>query len=131
MAEADSGGFLEWAKFLGNMYGTPMPAPPPGHDVILEIDVQGAEQVLAARPDAVVVLVLAPSPEVQEERLRSRGETEPALAQRVSIGEAEVRAAQGLARHVVINDDLERATQELVGIVESYRTGLPSNCSDA
>jgi guanylate kinase len=128
-AEVDRGGFLEWARFLGNMYGTPMPAPPPGHDVILEIDVQGAAQVRAVRPDAVVVLVLAPSRQAQEERLRARGEAPDVVARRVSMGEAEVRAAQGLASHVVVNDDLERATQELVGIVESYHTrgaGPPS-----
>lgn len=125
-AKVDSGGFLEWAKFLGNLYGTPMPSPPPGHDVVLEIDVQGARQVLASRPDAVMILVVAPSRGAQEQRLRARGEPEEALVRRVRMGEAEVRDARGIARHVVVNDDLERATQELVGIVGSYRAGLPS-----
>lgn len=130
-AEVARGGFLEWASFLGNLYGTPAPAPPLDHDVILEIDVQGARQVLAVRPDAVLVLVVAPSREAQEARLRSRGEEEAELARRVSMGEGEVRAGQDLAAHIVVNDDLERATAELVGIVESYRAGraqrLPSN----
>lgn len=121
LAEVQRGGFLEWASFLGNLYGTPIPAPPPGHDVVLEIDVQGAAQVLAARPDAVVVLVVAPSRQVQRERLRSRGEPEDVVERRVSMGEAEVRKGEAMAARVLVNDDLERATEELVGIVESYR----------
>lgn len=121
LAEVERGGFLEWANFLGNLYGTPIPHPPPGHDVVLEIDIQGAAQVLAAQPDAVVVLVVAPSRRVQEERLRARGEPDEVVERRVSMGEAEVRRGEAIAGRVVVNDDLVRATEELVGIVESYR----------
>lgn len=117
------GGFLEWAGFLGNLYGTPTPAPPPGYDVVLEIDVQGARQVLGARPDVVLILVVAPSLDVQADRLRCRGEPEAELARRVSMGEDEVRSGLDMAAHIVVNDELERATAELVGIVESYRVG--------
>ncbi len=122
-AEVAKGGLLEWASFLGNLYGTPIPTPPPGHDVVLEIDVQGARQVLARQPDAVLVVVVAPSAEVQAERLRARGESESDLVRRVEIGDAEVRAGIDLHAHILVNDDLERATAELVGIVESYRVG--------
>lgn len=118
-----AGLFLEWANFLGDLYGTPMPEPPPGHDLVLEIDVQGAAQVLAGRPDAVVILVVAPSRQVQEDRLRARGESEEVVVRRVRRGQLEVEEAEGLADHVVVNDDLERAVSELVGIVESYRSG--------
>ena len=50
--------FLEWAEFHGHLYGTPLPDPPEGADVLLEIEVQGAEQVLKTDPNAVVLLIL-------------------------------------------------------------------------
>ena len=65
-----------------------MPDPPAGADVLLEIDVQGAEQVLAQRPDATVILLLPPSPEVQAERLAARGDDAEHIARRVEQGRA-------------------------------------------
>jgi guanylate kinase len=117
-----AGGFVEWAEVFGNLYGTPVPEPPSGHDVLLEIDVQGAEQVRARAPDAVVILLLAPSRAAQEERLRGRGEDDSTVARRLAEAEQEEAKGRALADHVVVNDDLRRATEEVAAIVEAHRT---------
>jgi guanylate kinase len=118
--EAD--GFLEWAEFLGELYGTPTPVPPPGKDVVLEIDLQGAEQVKAKYRDAVIVLVVPPTRAEQEARLRRRGDSEERIHQRLELAELEESRGKALADFVVVNDDLSRAVQELAGIIESCRT---------
>jgi len=115
------GGFLEWAPFLDYLQGTPTPDPPPGHDVLLEIDLQGARQVRALFPDAVVIMVVAPSRAEQEARLRGRGDPEERVAQRLALAEIEEREGRELADHVVVNDDVGRAVEELTGIVEACR----------
>ena len=120
-ARADRGGFLEWNRVFDHLYGTPVPEAPEGHDVLLEIDVQGAADVRRQRPDAVVVLVLPPSREAQEERLRHRGDSPESIARRVARADDEERAGRLLADHVVVNDDLGRAVDEVVGIVEAAR----------
>jgi guanylate kinase len=116
------GGFYEWAEFLDYLMGTPIPDPPAGADVLLEIDVQGAEQVLAQRPDATVILLLPPSPEVQAERLAARGDDEEHIRRRVELGRSEVTRGREIAAHTVVNDDLARALAELTAIVERSRT---------
>jgi guanylate kinase len=121
-AHAAAGGFLEWAEFLGHLYGTPNPTPPNGSDVLLEIDIQGARQVVAARPDAVVVLLLPPSPEVQAGRLQGRGDTAEHVAQRIQKGVDEVRSGMEIAQHVVVNNDVEQAMGEVAGIVDRARS---------
>jgi guanylate kinase len=115
------GGFLEWATILGEYYGTPMPEPEEGRDTVLEIDVQGARQVLARCPGAYCVLVLAPSAAVQEQRLRSRGDAEEHIQRRIALGKLEEAEGLELASRVVINDELDRAVHELAGIVEELR----------
>jgi guanylate kinase len=120
-----AGGFFEWAEFLGNLMGTPVPDPPPGADVLLEIDVQGAEQVLAQRPDATVILLLPPSAAVQAERLAARGDNEELIRRRVEVGRSEVERGSKIAAHTVINDDLGRAVAELRAIVDRTRSAAP------
>jgi guanylate kinase len=114
-------GFLEWAEVFGHRYGTPWPEPPPGHDVLLEIDVQGAAQVKERDPDAVVVFVEAPSRQAQEDRLRGRGDAEDVIARRLAGAPQEEAAGRALADHVVVNDDLGRAIEEVAAILESHR----------
>jgi guanylate kinase len=114
-------GFLEWADFLGHLYGTPTPDPPPGKDVVLEIDLQGAEQVRRRYPDAVIILIEPPSRQAQEERLRKRGDSEDQIAKRLALAEHEEARGRLIADHVVVNDDLTRATEEVAGILARHR----------
>ncbi len=117
-----AGGFFEWAEFLGNLYGTPIPDPPAGRDVLLEIDLQGAEQVRRHHPDATLVLLLPPSPQAQEERLRARGDDEAHIARRLQAGQAEEREGRAIADAVVVNYDVSQATADVAGIVGRYRS---------
>lgn len=123
MERVEAGGFMEWAETLGtgNLYGTPWPEVPEGRDLLLEIDVQGAAQILERHPDALVILLLAPSREAQEERLRRRGDKEEDIARRVAVAPQEEEAGRLLAQHVVVNDDLDRAVVEVEGIVAAAR----------
>ena len=116
------GRFFEGAEFLDHLMGTPIPDPPQGSDVLLEIDVQGAEQVLALRPDATVILLLPPSPEVQAERLAARGDDEEHIRRRVELGRSEVERGAKIAAHTVVNDDLRQTLADLTAIVDRTRT---------
>lgn len=118
---AAAGGFLEWAEFLGHLYGTPVPSAPSGSDVLLEIDVQGAEQVLAQCPEAVVILLLPPSPEVQRARLIARGDPDEHVSRRIDKGREEVDRGRKLAAHEVVNTRVDQAVDELAGIVSATR----------
>ena len=123
LARVQAGGFVEWTEFAGNghLYGTPTLEAPEGDDVVLEIEVDGARQVKAAYPHAVLVLVATPSREVQAQRLRARGDDEREVQRRLAVGEQEEDVGQKMAAHVVVNDDLERAAEELAGIVDVHR----------
>jgi len=116
------GGFLEYAEYLGNLYGTPLEAPPPGCDLVLVIEVQGARQVLELVPDAVMILVVPPSREHQRARLEARGDPREQVDRRVAKAAEEEAEGRRLAHHVVVNDDLGRAVEEVAGILAGYRT---------
>lgn len=121
VAHRDAGGFLEDAEFLGDLYGTPVPDPTEPRDLVLEIDVQGAAQVLERFSDALPVLLVAPSLEVQRERLQRRGDPPDAVARRVAHGEVEVAAARALGAVEVVNDELEATVDELARIIDAAR----------
>jgi guanylate kinase len=116
----DEDAFLEWAEFHGNLYGTPRPRAGE-RDVLLEIEVQGAEQVLAHDPSAVVLLVVAPSMEQLEDRLRGRGDAEEHIQRRLASAPHELAQGQAIATRVVVNDDVDRATDEILSILEELR----------
>jgi guanylate kinase len=112
------------------LYGTPIPDPPPGRDVVLEIDLQGATQVRDRDPDSVVVLLLPPSPEVQAQRLRQRGDDEDEVARRLAVGTEEERFGRNLTPYVVMNDELDRALAEVEGILRAHRRPPASDADD-
>jgi guanylate kinase len=118
----ESGGFLEWTSFLGNYYGTPLPEPRPGCDTVLEIEVDGARQVKALHPDARLIFVLPPTREEQARRLRGRGDPDDKVEARVRKAEEEEPIGRALADHVVVNDELERTLDEMLGIIAWHRS---------
>jgi len=120
-----SGELVEWADVHGALYGTPKQfletELAAGRDVILNIDIQGGDQVKRTFPGAVMVFILPPSFGVLEARLRARGDLTPdVLKVRLVNARAEITAA---ARYdyVVLNDSVERAAGELVAIVTAER----------
>jgi guanylate kinase len=121
----DAGGFLEWTEFAGtgHLYGTPAPDPVDG-DLLLEIELDGARQVKTVDPDALLVLIAAPSRAVQEDRLRGRGDDEGSIARRLAVGEREMSDGTRMADHVVVNDDVDRAAREVADMIERRR-GAP------
>jgi guanylate kinase len=123
-----AGAFLEWAEYAGNLYGTSREQVEErlaaGEDVYLDIEVQGARQVLKALPEAVSVFILPPSYGVLKERLESRKQDSPeAIERRLRWSQGEMREAAAF-EYVMINDRLEAAVQTLVGIslAEHHRT---------
>jgi guanylate kinase len=118
---ADANDFLEHAAYSGNRYGTLRSEVErrlaEGRSVVLEIEVQGARQVRAAMPEAVLVFIAPPSEEALRHRLEGRGtDTPEAIDERLRTAELEL-AAQQEFKHVVVNDELDRATDELERIV--------------
>lgn len=119
----EAGRFLEWAEVAGEWYGTPLLDPPTGCDVLLEIDVQGARQVLEREPTALCILLEPPSVEEQERRLRARGDSDEQVRRRVELGREEVAAARELADAVVVNDDLAATVERVAAIIDEARRG--------
>ena len=120
--------FLEWAEVHNNYYGTAldevMPRLEAGVDVILDIDVQGAERVLHAHPQAHSIGVVPPSDEVLEERLRQRGlDGEEEIARRLAVSLWEIRRYR-LYEYVIVNDDADRASAALAAIFLEKRHRL-------
>ena len=124
-AKIAANAFLEHAKYVDNYYGT-LEAPvneklEAGYDVILEIEVQGAMQVHEKRPDAVMVFIAPPSFEELANRLRGRGtEDEAKVQKRLETAKGEL-AQQDKFDYVVVNDTVERAVEELHGILAKRR----------
>jgi guanylate kinase len=120
------GALLEWAEVVGHRSGTPVAfvheTRDSGRDVLLELDVKGAQQVRAREPAAVLIFLVPPSFEELEGRLRGREtEDEVAIQRRLATARWELQQ-EGSFDHVVVNDDLERAANEVAAIIEASRT---------
>jgi guanylate kinase len=124
-----NGEFLEWAEVFGNYYGTACSAlehaRTAGKDLLLDIDVQGAKQVIERMPEAVSIFILPPSPEVLEMRLRNRSEaehmtSEDVIERRLQQARSELEQVWDY-KYALVNDVLDQATAELRAIVLSER----------
>ena len=116
-----AGDFVEHARYSGNRYGTLRSELErriaAGRPVVLEIEVQGARQVRAAMPEAVLVFIAPPTANALRDRLEGRGTDDPdAISERLRTAEIELDAQQEF-KYVVVNDELERAAAELERIV--------------
>jgi guanylate kinase len=120
------GEFLEYARVFGkHWYGTPRKSVDDarrlGLDLVLEIDVQGARQVKEKLPDAVAIFIVPPSRQDVEKRLRARGQdSEQAIARRLERARQEMACSSDYD-FVVVNDDLDRASDEVRAIVVASR----------
>jgi guanylate kinase len=124
-----NGEFLEYADVFGNYYGTALStlqeAFNRGQDLLLDIDVQGASQVRAKRPDAVSIFLMPPSPEVLATRLRNRSRAEGSVQEeiierRLARAQLEIENYREYG-YILVNDILDRAVEEMVAIVAAER----------
>ena len=123
MKQVENDNLLEWAEYVGNCYGTPRDKVEAmreeGKNVLLEIDVKGAENVFKKVPDVVSIFIAPPSVEELRSRLKGRGtESEEVINNRVNAATKELEY-QKLYKHVVINDKLEDAVDEIRQIIKS------------
>lgn len=116
------GGFLEWTEFLGNYYGSPLPSVDVGQDIVLEIELHGAQQVKQQHPEALLIFVQPPSREEQQRRLQGRGDSEEHVVERLRKAEEEERLGAERADVVVVNDNLDRAVGEIRSIIGAARS---------
>lgn len=115
------GELLEHARFVGNDYGTPKDyvekMREQGKNVILEIEINGAKQVLEKCPDALSIYIVPPSIEELERRLRERSsEDEETIMKRISKAKKEMKE-MGFYEHIVCNDDLKKAIEDVRQII--------------
>ena len=120
-----AGEFLEWAEVFGNYYGTAVSAfdhaRGEGKDLLLDIDVQGAKQVMQKLPQAVSIFILPPNPEVLERRLRNRSEaehmtSEEVIERRLQQARKELEQVWDY-KYALVNDVLDQATAEMRAVV--------------
>lgn len=120
------GSWAEWAKVHDNYYGTSNRFLDKillsGYDVLLDIDVQGTIQIMKQYPDAITIFIMPPSLEKLNQRLRLRGtDSDEVIEKRIQNAKEEIER-KGIYQHTVVNDQLEKAKQELFQIIHQYQT---------
>ena len=130
-ARIDSGSMLEYAQYCDNFYGTPADMVEKmrndGKNIILEIEVQGALQVMEKCPDAVTIFVLPPSTAELDRRLHKRGtETEDVIAKRIARAKEEIPLAKHY-QYIIINDALENAVSDFYAIARAESLKYQAN----
>jgi guanylate kinase len=131
----NEGTLLEYAEVFGHLYGTPKDkveeALRAGKTIILEIDVQGAKQVKAIYPAAVMIFILPPAQKDLAERMSQRGREDVKTAEkRLNKAGDEIAAARQYYEHIVINDNLEQAIKKVEQIIkQSIADSTPSTSS--
>lgn len=129
------GAFLEWAHVHSNLYGTSraeVDRARGARGILFDVDHQGARQIKSVRPDAVAVFILPPSMTILKDRLKGRAsEDEATVEARFRVARSEIEH-YGLFDYVLMNDDLERATEQLVSIVraEECRRGRAAHLAE-
>ena len=124
-AKIRKGEFLEYAEFDGNMYGTSRrflrEATQRAHDLVLDIDVQGAKQIRQQVTDAVSIFILPPNRQTLEWRLRNRSQDQEDVIQRRLVTARREIANFGEYDYILVNDRLEQAADELRAVVQAER----------
>lgn len=127
--------WAEWAEVHGNYYGTSAEflekTVADGKDILLDIDVQGARQILSRFPDSVAIFIMPPSMAALKDRLTGRGTDAEADIERRLKNAVQEMAQQNLYHHVIINDQLETAISEFTRLIDDYRAGRRTCRSEA
>ena len=121
----NKGRWAEWAEVYGNYYGTSAEfiekSLSSGCDILLDIDVQGTLQILKHYPDSVTIFILPPSMNALRKRLEMRGSDSKAVIERRFVNARKEMAQKKLYRHIIVNDKLSAAIEEIGAIFKKYR----------
>lgn len=125
------GYWAEWARVHDHYYGTSAvflsDSLAKGCNVLMDIDVQGAVQILERFPEAITIFIMPPSMKVLQQRLTRRGTDSRAIIEKRLQNAVREMEQKDLYRHVIVNDNLEVATEELINVVKGYRKEAGKN----
>ncbi|MBQ8148832.1 MAG: guanylate kinase [Lachnospiraceae bacterium] len=131
MSLIDYNGLIEWAVYVDNYYGTPRAFVErelaAGHNVILEIEVQGAMNIKSQYPDSVLIFLTAPSAEELKNRLIGRGTEDPAVIEKRMKRAVEESEDMEQYEYIVVNDDLDQCVKDVNSVIVAKSCRLEEN----